>query len=284
MRSVLSAGLLLCLLAGPVLAQTTYEEELQKATLDMFDGKWREALDRLQALRSSDIPEEVGARVDFYEARALEKLDRPEDALRAYERFTSLGKGDQTLIRQARISLVRLAAELYREGRPNYIDRTVSALKSPDPELRFIAAVELSYLDTDSLRKQAVPVLLETYRTGSDAEMRNQASVALLRIDPKLLEKPSEPIGKSAASQGGKKAPGSHTMFKLLIKGSDGEEIRLTLPVSLARMALAALPEDARKSLREKGINPDNLLEELTKASEVLEVRSSEGIVRLWVE
>jgi tetratricopeptide (TPR) repeat protein len=258
--------------AAFVLAQSP-NDLFQQAMLDMFDGKWDQALQKLEQVGNSDAPEELKTRSHFFAARALEKSGRQEESLRQYEQFLRAGSSDPALRKEAGFARVKIASQLYMAGKRGYASRVVEALEAPDLELRFLAAVQLSYFPDRNLRQRAVPVLQETLSRNPDDDVRNQAALALLRIDPKLLEKkPSEssaPVGNN---------------LHLLLHGSDGGEIRLALPVSLARLALGALPESMRKDLQEEGINPDNILEMLSKTGEILEVKSDGSVIRLWID
>ena len=255
-----------------VLAQSP-DDLFQQAMLDMFDGKWEQALQKLEQVGSSHAPEELKIRSHFFAARALEKSGSQEDALRQYEQFLRAGSSDPALRKEAGFARVKIASQLYMAGKRGYANGVVEALEAPDSELRFLAAVQLSYFRDQKLRQRAVPVLQEALSRNQDEDVRNQAALALLRIDPKLLEK--KPSGSSARVG---------YNLHLLLQGNDGEEIRLTLPVSLARLALGALPDSVRKDLQEEGVNPDNIMEMLSKTGEILEVKSDGSVIRLWID
>lgn len=255
----------------------TPEDHFQQAMLNMFDGKWTEALEKLEALQSQTSDPELRSRSFFYAARALQKLNRLENSLQHYEQFLDQPSGDQALRQEARFSIVQLSVDLYRAGKKRYIDRALSALDSSDPELRLLAAVQISYVSDPTIRRRAIPALRKALAESHDSEVQNQASLALLRIDPKLLEK-KQPDGRTgqAASKGGS--------LHVLVRGDDDDELRLSLPLSLARLLLSSLPEDAQDSLRERGINPDNVLDELSRSKNFLEVKAQNTYVKIWIE
>ena len=259
-----------------VQAQTA-EDRFQQAMLNMFDGKWAEALEKLEKVEEQSTDPGLRTRSFFYAARALQKLHRPDDSLRQYERFLDQPSSDQALRQEARFSIVQLSVDLYQAGKKGYIDRALAALDSPDPELRLLAAVRLSWVSDSAVKRKAIPVLQKALSESSDPEVQNQASLALLRIDPKLLEKktpeaPNRPKGSS------------HSSLHVLVRSQGGEELRLALPLSLARLLLSSLPEDAQSSLRERGINPDNILDELSRSKNFLEVQSDETYLKIWID
>ncbi len=276
-RSI-SILLLSILLAGtPTEAGAGPEELLSQAKLAMFDGQWREALDKIRLLRTLSPSDAVLTGSLFYEGRALERLGRPEDALRAYERYLERSDRDSALVAEARSSSVRLAVELYRNGARGYLDRVSRALRGSDRDLAFLAALQLSRLPEEAVRRQAVPVLQRELRESADPEVRNQASLALLRIDPRLL-------GGGAEREPPGRRDSALRSLRLVIAGADGEMLRLALPISLARLLLSSLPDSAREDLRREGIQADNLVEELSKAGEILEIKTSDGLIRIWID
>ncbi len=243
----------------------------------MFDGKWADALEKLEAVEAQSSDPGLQTRAYFYAARALQKLKRPEESLRRYERYLDQPSTDNALRQEARFSIVQLSVDLYQSGKKGYIDRALAALESSDPELRLLAAVRISYLSDLAIKRKAIPVLQRALAESPDSEVQNQASLALLRIDPKLLEKKSSRSEKNGKTSG-------RTSLHVLVRSEGGDALRLSLPLSLARLLLSSLPEDAQDSLRERGINPDNILDELSRSKDFLEVRSDDSYVRIWIE
>jgi tetratricopeptide (TPR) repeat protein len=276
LRVVLLA-LTLLLSALSVQAQTP-EDRFQQAMLNMFDGKWAEALKKLEAVQAETKDPDLRTRSYFYAARALQRLNRSEESLRQYERYLDQPSTDHALRQEARFSIVQLSVNLYSAGKKRYIDRALAALDSPDQELRLLAAVQISYIQDTEIQRKAVPVLQRAVAESADSEVQNQASLALLRIDPKLLEK------KSTRAEKGTSKVARNASLHVVVRGEDGDELKLALPLSLARLLLSSLPEDAQESLRKRGINPDNVLDELSKTKNFLEVTSEGTSVRIWIE
>lgn len=274
--SFMFSVLLLQALLWPVTVEAQSAEELMRtAKLAIFDQNWQDALTTLRRLQSEYPRSPVALQSQFYEARVLENLGNEEQAIRTYEEFLSDSSQDSTLARDARSSIVKLSTRLYRAGNTRYIDRTIEALNSPDQELRFLAAVQLSYIRDPDINRKAVPILQAARSRRGSAEVENQATLALLRIDPKLLEAGEKPAPPDK---------GRRTLSVAILV--DGEEtFKLSFPLSLARMLFSALPDDAKEDLNEEGLNPENILQQLESGNEIIEVRSSDGeVFRLWIE
>ncbi len=69
-------------------------------------------------------------------------------------------------------------------------------------------------------------------------------------------------------------------LLRVLVKSGDGEEVRVNLPLSLARVALEFLPAEHRALLQREGIDLDALLAGLKgelPEGRLVEVKSPEG-------
>ncbi|UCF36690.1 MAG: hypothetical protein JSU96_18045 [Acidobacteriota bacterium] len=265
--------LLVPLCLSPTLASSA-ENLFQDAKLAMFDQRWEYALDRLDELQRDYPKSGLIPQSHFYQARALEKLGRKEPSLLRYESFLSLGPSITALETEAKYSVARLSCELYEAGNRAYIDRAYSALEDPNSELRLVAAVQLSYVSDSRVNRRAVPILQESVSNSRDSEVQNQATLALLRIDPKLL---GEDRSKGSAANSSKR-------LHVVISEGGAESFKMSLPLSLTQLLISALPDEAKEHLRAKGLNPDNLLDELSKADEILEVRDGETSIKIWVK
>ncbi len=73
---------------------------------------------------------------------------------------------------------------------------------------------------------------------------------------------------------------GAGRLLRILLRDEDGEEVRVHLPLSLARVALEFLPADHRRLLEKEGIDLDALLagfkDELPEGR-LVELRGSDG-------
>jgi len=62
--------------------------------------------------------------------------------------------------------------------------------------------------------------------------------------------------------------------------------VELNIPVSLAQLAIAALDESAKAEIRKKGIDVDNIWEDLKRLgpTNILTFRDGKNLVRIWIE
>lgn len=264
-------------LLAPVLGQGRSPEELlRQAKVSIFDERWEDALELLQEVQACCPSSSQASPARFYQARVLDSMGRRVEALEGYSSFLEQSSGSKALEKEARLAVIKLSARLWQEGKRQFIGNTTRALGSSDPDLRLLAGVQLSYLESKELHERAIPVLQEIARDADNVEMQNQATLALLRIDPKLLR--VEKQGRGPAPE--KQAQRLH--ISILVNNE--ESFSLTLPASLIRLVFSSLPDSAKQELEEKGIDARNLLEQLREAGEVLEIKSDSETLRLWVD
>jgi len=264
------------------------ERILNSAKLDTFDEKWSDALVKFRELQQLYPDEPAAIQASFWEALCLDKIGKPADALVQYESFLRRSPKEIPQVKQAEYSIVHLSCQLYKDGNRRYIDRALNATESKDDDLRLLAGVQISYLNESRINRKAVPVLLDFMESSPDPEIQNQAALALLRIDPKILDERTGKgvsTGRTTQQNQGKSAKKSTRKFlRLSIIQEGSESFRFSLPLSLARMLFSSLPNEARESLLEEGINPENILKELEKADEMLEIKTGDQVFRIWVE
>jgi hypothetical protein len=248
--------------------RTTDEEIMQQAKLAMFDKDWSQALRKLRDLQSRFPTSSLATPAIFYEATTLENLNRKEESLQKYEAFLGRTGGEAPLREQAHYSIIGLSADLYNEGKTSYIDRAIKALKDGRKSVRYYAALRLSYIKDRKINDQAVPTLKDILRQENDPELRDRASLAILRIDPKLLDQ-------------------ERGRWLTVVVMEDGKEVsKLTLPLSLAMLVIKALPDEARREIEARGIRPENILDDLKKLApgEIFEFKTKNGAIRIQIK
>lgn len=252
------------------------EELLRQAKVSIFDERWQDALALLQEIQACCPSSSQASPARFYQARVLDSMGRRVEALESYSAFLNQSSHSKALEKEAQLAVVKLSARLWQEGQRQFIGNTTRALNSPDPDLRLLAGVQLSYLHSKELQDRAVPVLQKMARDSDNAEMQNQATLALLRIDPKLLQ----------TDKKGQRAESDKRVQRLHISVTTGgtETFSLALPASLIRLVFSSLSDGAKRELEQKGIDANNLLEQLREAGEVLEIKGDSETLRLWVE
>lgn len=276
------AAVLMLLPAGRVEAlQPSPEDLLREVKLALFDSQWQKALDSARRLQADFPDSSLAAQALYYEAQALENQGAQAEAIRKYDRFTDRpGSAGSLLVQQAQLSIINLAVELYRQGDKSWIGRVREALSSREQALRYYAALRLSAVPDKGEARRAVPVLREILAKEQDADLRDRAILALLRIDPKLAEEQSRQGGSGRRS-----SPSGQTLNLEII--AEGEAtVSMSFPLSMARWLVDAIPADALDELKQEGIDPRNLIEELQKAGgrNIVEVRSKDALFRIWIQ
>jgi tetratricopeptide (TPR) repeat protein len=247
----------------------------------IFDRKWDQAHATFQRLVQLYPESQLVPQAYYYSARCGQFQGRQEEALRAYEQFLQLFPNEPFLRAEARNAVVELAASLLEKGNFAYRDRLISSLGDPDKELRYFAAIRCSQVKDRAITSMAVPVLKEIVGKGTSQELVDRARIALLRLEPAALPPPAAESKKRAAR-------GDDRLFHLVVhrRGSAQPLIELNIPVSLAQMAVSALDESAKREMRRKGIDVDNIWGDLKRLgpTNILTFRDGENLVKLWIE
>ena len=279
--TALSAILLLVQGGNALAQQPSAENLLREIKLALFDSRWDQALESARRLQSRFPDSPLAGQALFYEAQALENKGSQAEALRKYDRFVDRPQtAGSLLVQQAQLSIINLAVELYRQGDKSWIGRTRQALSSRDQALRYYAALRLSAVADKGEARRAVPVLREILGNEQEADLRNRAILALLRIDPKLAGE------QNRRGSSGKGRAGAGQRLNLEIVAEGEATVSLSFPLSMARWMIDAIPRDALRELEREGIDARNLIEELQRAGglNIVEVRSKDALFRIWID
>jgi len=290
--STLVAGLLAGL-STPLPAQRGRDQEIfNQAKIFMFDKKWGEAHDVFLRLIREFPGSNVVPQAYFFSARCLQLQGKPGDAIRAYEDFVRKYPLEPILPAEARNSIVEIAALLFEKGDRSYKDRLAAALADGRKEVRYFAALRCSSLKDLQLDSMIIPILKDIVSGETERELVDRAEIALLRLEPKALSprtRPEKPPVKPSEDRGrASEKPGAGRMFHLRVfeEGSSEPKVELNIPVSLAQLAIAALDESAKKEMRLKGFDVDNIWESLNKMgpTDILTFRDGKTTVKLWIK
>jgi hypothetical protein len=247
----------------------------------IFDKKWDEAHATFQRLAELYPKSPLVPQAYYYSARCRQFQGRQEEALKAYEQFLQRFPNEPFLPAEARNAVVELAASLLEKGNPAYRDRLLSSLSHPDQDVRYFAALRCSRMKDRTITSMAVPVLKEIVSKEPTPELADRARIALLRLEPEAMPPPASDSKKRTAR-------GDDRLFHLVVqrKGAAQPLIELNIPISLAQMAVSALDESARREMRRKGIDVDNIWEELKRLgpTNILTFRDGENLIKLWIE
>ncbi len=264
------------------------QELFNQGKISIFDRNWDAA--RASFLRLiQEYPKSTAvAQAYYYIARCFQFQGKEGEALRAYETYLIKYPNDPFLSIEAKKAVVELAASLLGKGDRSYRDRLVTALSNSQKEVRYFAAIRCSRLDDASLTSLAIPVLREIVKSETEPELADRAKIALLKLEPKALVQ--QPPGKIAVEKApGKPGKPSNTkMFHLVVRkaGQVQPAVELSLPVSLAQLAVSALDESAKNELRKKGIDVNNIWEDLQRLgpTEILTLRDGDNLIKIWIQ
>lgn len=265
--------LLIMVLSGSLPGQTD-QEAFEKAKILIFDEQWAAALKQLDGMLAAYPAGRYSAVALFYRAKCQAELGAKKPALDSYEKFVK-AQPKSPLAEDALISIIDLAADLLAAGEKAYLDRIVALLKHGNKVVSYYAAFALGYLPDRRQALPALPVLDSILLREKDAELRDRAKIAIMRIDP-----------SRAARLGQPPRAGSGKMLKIRIaaKKNNEAEISLNIPLGLADLALRSLSEEQKRSLRKQGYNLEDVLSRLVGQGLKIDFQDEEGVFRIWVE
>lgn len=277
MRKRAAIGLIILIfLAGVSLAEENKAADLlQKAKILIFDKEWAQAEAKLAALIQRFPQSPLVTEALFYQARCLqEQPGKEEKAITSYQQFLRRQKRNPSLEEEAEVSIIDLAFVLYKKGKKDYISLITARLNHPNKVVQYYAALKLSYVREKKIARRSLKVLKKILAEERDEELRDRAKIALLRIDP-------ESLGEFAREK-----PATRTKLLHLQVYEKGElKVNLTIPWVLADLALRAVDEDNKELLKKKGYDIDRIIRELNEfKGEILEIKSEETIIRIWVD
>jgi hypothetical protein len=264
--------------------QAAREQELfNQGKIHIFDRNWNAAREVFQRVVREFPQSPVAAQASYFTARCFQFEGKESEAIGAYEEFLRRYPREPVLPAEARNAVVELAAKLMEGGNQAYRDRLLSALSDANRDVRYFAAIRVSRLQDSRIASMAVPILREIVATESERDLVDRARIALLRIEPKATRAAVEVEPKPSRGE-----KGASRMFHLVVyrQGVSQPVVELNVPVSLAQLAVAALDESARKELRKKGVDIENVWESLQKLgpTQILTLRDGGNLIKLWIE
>ncbi|MCU0236841.1 MAG: tetratricopeptide repeat protein [Acidobacteria bacterium] len=261
------------MLAGPLAAQDD-AGAFEKAKLLIFDKQWAAALAQLDEVIARYPDGRHFATALFYRGKCQEELGARKQALESYERFIRNSAGSN-LAEEARISILDLAAALHQAGEKGHLQKILAMLNDKNKVVAYYAAFKLSYLPERRDALQALPVLLAILEKEKDAELRDRARIAVMRLDPARL--------KGEAERG--KGSGGKMLRIRVLKGRDRQAaVSLNIPLALADLAIQSLSSEQKRALQKKGYDLDQVLARLTGQGLKIEIQEEDSVFQIWVE
>ena len=255
--------------------KTTDERVSQEIKTLVLDEKWGEAQTRLDdfAVRYPQSP--YYGQAVYYRARCLENQEGKERAaLNSYKEYLRLKDGNKNLIEDAEVSIIDLAMKLYDAGNKTFVREVEERISSSNKVVRYYAAVQLSYVKEKRIADRSVPVLKQILKDEKNAELRDRAKIALMRVSPEALADVEEPLSARKPR-----------MLRIFIGGDRGERIEFSIPWSLADLALGALSEEDKAALRAKGYDIAKIIRDLQSAKgNIIEIIADGKRFKIWLE
>ena len=253
------------------------EQLLQEAKLLIFDKKWGQAEQKLSELLNRYPQSPFYAQALFYKGKCLsEQKGKELQAWQTFEEFLKRPDKPEGLVEEARIASLDLAFALYKSGQTSFAQILTDSLNDPSRVIRYYTAFKLSYLDDKKIARKAVPVLKKLMAEEKDQELIDRAKIALLRISPESFQEiKDEPVS------------GELRQIKIRIyeKGKKAPTVSVNLPLSLADLALQAMPEEDKNRIKKQGYDLDRLLSDLAKSREKLVRIEGDGdLIEIWIE
>jgi outer membrane protein assembly factor BamD (BamD/ComL family) len=284
-RTILTVGFILVLawgLAAPAraLAQASPDEKLfQDAKLLLFDKKWEAALAKLQELMDAHAKSPYYGQAMFYKGECLSSLPgRERDALQAYQEYIQLRDANPSLAEKSEGSIIDLASTLYNKGDGAALKEIEGRLGHRNRAVRYYAAYKLSLVPDKAVASKAVPVLEQIIRTEKDPELTDRARIALLRVSPESL--------KSVEDRRYAREENRILRIRVWKKGLKDPVVSVNLPWSLADLALGAMSDEDKASMRAKGYDINRIMNDLAKSKEkIVRIEAEDGtIIEIWIE
>jgi hypothetical protein len=253
------------------------DELLQSAKLLMFDKKWDEAQKKLEKILEEYPYSATASQAAFYRAKCLEnKEGKEQEALKAYKEYIGSERKSDGWAQEAELSIIKLAFELQEKGQSSYLDEIEKRLYRTDKMVKYFAAVKMSSVENKKEARKALPVLEEILKNEKDAELRDRAKIAMLKIDPDYFRDFEEERYERRARI---------LKIRVYAKGEKEPVFSLNIPWTLADLALGAIPAKERKELIDEGDDLDELIERLTSVGgDILEIQGKNTIFKIWID
>jgi hypothetical protein len=253
------------------------EKLFQDAKILIFDKQWEDAQKKLEELIENYSSSPWSSQAVFYLGKCLQEQPGKEvKALKAYKDYIQLDKHNEQLVEESEVSIIELSFKLYDKGNKSYLKEIERRLSSPNRVIKYMAAFKLSYARDKKTARKGLPVLMEILEEERDDEFKDRAKIAVLRVDPDALKDFEE-----------ERYEGRAKMLKIRVFEAGKKKIKLSLdiPWALADLALAAIPEEEKESMRKEGYDLDKILRELTRVKgNIIEIKSEDSVIKIWID
>ncbi len=284
---VLAAGVLVLLLG----AAATEEALVRQLKVDVFDENWEAVLKDCDELLTRFPGSPDRDQAAFYRTRALSRLPgRRAEAIAALQEFLRGHRDDRLLVEEAWSSLFAVACASGRGGSRPCRDALGEGLENPAPFVSTLAAIRIADVDNTALRRRALPLLKKAYDSQTDADIRNEILIAILKIDPDEVPAPDGSSSESPQRAPGKENEPAFIRMSVFNKLEERFELKVQFPVAFARMLIDTLGqqhrEELRREARRQGMNIDEIFDAIRRSGtgRLLEVDTDESRIEIWIE
>lgn len=281
---------LLVVLAGALLLARAADEGtvLRKIKSDVFDQRWSDVLADCDEFIANFPRSHALPRAYYYRAQALESLHKSTEAIKAYQVFLERFPTETGALHEdALLSRITLATSLYKKG-----DKSQTRIILEGMDLtgypRIYSAVQASKIDHTAARRKAIGILKDCASNETDAEVKDECVVALLRIAPQ--EVPERRAGTAPEAGGHAKL----IRVEVFDKRQNKVTVRVNLPIAFAELALESLGqyyrEQINKQLFPEGGSSMPDLEKFWKAIKqggkqtLVEIDDEHERIKVWIE
>jgi len=260
-------------------AQTAEGKLFQEIRHLYFDEKWTEAQTRLEDFLVRYPQSPFYAQALYYKSKCLEEQDGMErEALRSYKEFLRLRDRNKDLAEDAEVSIIDLAMKLYDQGDKGFVREVEDRLASPNKVVRYYAAVQLSYVKEKRIADKSVPILKQIIEEENSGELRDRARIALLRVSPDALAGVEERRNEKKVR-----------MLRIVVMDDRTKKIefQLNIPWALADLALSAIPDEEKATIRQKGYDINKILKGVQEGrGTILEINDAKErkTIKIWIE
>lgn len=277
----------------------TEQEILRQIKEDVFEERWENVLEGCNELIKKYPKSSSLARTMYYRARALQNVPGHEsEALVAYGEFIDKFPGEKVLREDALISRMSLAKSMYLNGKKEAIRVLLDGLDEKGYP-KIYAAIQLSYLEHIPGRTRALPILKECAEKEDDGEVRNECTLAILRIGgtPPFPPNASEAAPGTTSTPPSKSTAGTSTagepkLIRLQVrdKATGKITVAVNLPIAFAEALLTSLKDvdqgQVIQELKNRGIDINNLWKSLRTLGKqtLVEIETEDAYIKVWLE
>lgn len=283
---LIAASLLLLMGAAP-----TEEALVRQLKVDVFDENWTALLKDCDELLSRFPGSTARHQAAFYRTKALSRLPgREQEAIDALRTFLRSRPGDRFLVEEAWSSLFAVACASGRGAGRVCREVLGEGMENPAPFVSTLAAIRAADVDDAALRGHALPILKKAYDSQTDADIRNEILIAILKIDPDEVPAPNDASPGSPPHAPGVENEPAFIRMTVFDKDEDRFEVQVRFPVAFASMLIDSLGQDHREELRReakrRGMNIDEIFDAIRSAGKgrLLEVDTVDSRIEIWIE